>query len=195
MVRNDKPDVVHQVHWHRARVLTLKALVACFVWFPAGCIFASNGIENSGSILRTLIPVVAYGTTFYMHDSDGRWDFYESFLTNLGVTYALKSTISKSRPNGKNDESFPSGHTSVAFQGAAFIHARYGAKYAIPAYIAASYVGWTRVESGNHYTEDVLAGAAIGIASSFIFTKPFHGVVAAPLVDNGFYGIAISRQW
>jgi hypothetical protein len=37
--------------------------------------------------------------------------------------------------------------------------------------------------------------AAAGIASSFIFTRPYKGFVVTPLADNGFYGIAISRQW
>jgi membrane-associated phospholipid phosphatase len=155
----------------------------------------SSGVEKSGDILRTLIPAVAYGTTFYLHDRDGRMQFYKGFFTNLGVTYALKATVSKTRPNGSDDESFPSGHTSVAFQGAAFIHKRYGFKYAAAAYLAASYVGWTRVDSDNHYTSDVLAGAAIGIASSFIFTRPYHGFVVTPMADNGFYGVGISKQW
>jgi hypothetical protein len=50
----------------------------------------------------------------------------------------------------------------------------------------------SQVESDNHYT---VAGAAIGTASSFIFTKPYKGFVITPLADGGFYGIAISKQW
>jgi membrane-associated phospholipid phosphatase len=142
-----------------------------------------------------LIPAAAYGSTFYQHDSEGRKQFYKSFFTNLGVTYALKKTISKTRPNGKDDESFPSAHSSMAFQGAAFIHKRYGWKYAVPAYLGSTFVAWSRVESDNHFTVDVVAGAAIGIASSFIFTKPFKGFVVTPVADNGFYGIGISKQW
>ena len=156
---------------------------------------ASDKVENTGDILRTLIPAVAYGTTFYLHDSDGRSQFYKSFFTNLAATYTLKATVSKTRPNGEDDDSFPSGHSSVAFQGAAFIHKRYGLKYAITAYLGASYVAWSRVESDNHFTVDVVAGAAIGIASSFIFTKPYKGFVVTPVADNGFYGISISKQW
>lgn len=160
-------------------------------------LFSSHPVcaEDDGSVLRTLIPAVAYGTTFYMHDHDGRVQFYKSFFTNLGTTYALKAVISKTRPNGEDDDSFPSGHTSVAFQGAAFIHKRYGLKYAAAAYLGASYVGWRRVATDNHYTIDVVAGATIGIVSSFIFTRPYKGFVVTPLADNGFYGIAVSRQW
>jgi len=150
---------------------------------------------DDGSFMRTLIPAVAYGTTFYMHDKDGRIQFYKSFFTNLGATYALKAVISEERPNGKDDDSFPSGHTSVAFQGAAFIHRRYGLKWAVPVYVGAVYVGWRRVDTDNHYTKDVVAGAAIGIASSFIFTRPYHGFEVTPLAENGAYGLVISKRW
>ena len=156
---------------------------------------ASDQVENIGDTLRVLIPAIAYGTTFYLHDSEGRNQFHKAFLTNLGVTYALKKTISKTRPNGEDNDSFPSAHSSMAFQGAAFIHKRYGWKYVIPAYLGSTYVAWSRVESDNHFTVDVVAGAAIGIASSFIFTKPYKGFVVTPLADSGFYGIAISKQW
>jgi len=56
-------------------------------------------------------------------------------------------------------------------------------------------ISWRRVESDNHYTVDVVAGAAVGIASSFIFTRPYKGFVATPIADNGIYGIGISKQW
>ena len=171
------------------------ALLAGVLLAPFHHAVASNRVENTGDILRTLIPAVAYGTTFYLHDSDGRSQFYKSFFTSLATTYSLKKTISKTRPNGEDDEAFPSGHSSVAFQGAAFIHQRYGLKYAVTAYLGASYVAWSRVESDNHFTVDVVAGAAIGIASSFIFTKAYKGFVVTPVAVNGFYGIGISKQW
>ena len=170
---------------------------SCAVLLFAALLFSAKPVlaEDDGSVLRTLIPAVAYGSTFYMHDRDGRMQFYKSFFTNIATTYTLKSVIGKTRPNGEDDDSFPSGHTSVAFQGAAFIHKRYGLKYAAAAYLGASYVGWRRVATDNHFTVDVVAGAAIGIASSFIFTRPYKGFVVTPLADNGFYGIAVSTQW
>jgi membrane-associated phospholipid phosphatase len=51
------------------------------------------------------------------------------------------------------------------------------------------------VDTDNHYTVDVVAGAAIGIASSFIFTKPYKGFEVTPLAANGIYGVAISKRW
>lgn len=150
---------------------------------------------DDGSFMRTLIPAAAYGATFYMHDRDGRGQFYKSFFTNLGATYALKALIGNERPNGQGDDSFPSGHTSVAFQGAAFIHKRYGFKYAAAAYAAAAYVGWRRVATDNHYTVDAVAGAAIGIASSLVFTRPYRGFEVTPLAVDGAYGLALGKRW
>ena len=36
-------------------------------------------------------------------------------------------------------------------------------QYGVPAYAAASFVAYTRVESGQHHDYDVIGGAAIGI--------------------------------
>lgn len=191
MKTHNNQTVLHSAHH---RLLCFTALLFTLL-LPLPSAMASDKAESAGSLLRTLIPAVAYGTTFYLHDSDGRTQFYKGFFTNLAATYALKKSISKTRPNGSDNESFPSGHSSVAFQGAAFIHKRYGLRYAVPAYLGASYVAWSRVESDNHYTIDVVAGAAIGIASSFIFTEPYKGFVVTPIAANGIYGIGISKQW
>ena len=128
-----------------------------------------SNAEKAGDIIQVLIPASAYTATFVLDDKDGRNQFYKSFFTNLGVTHALKYAINKPRQENNGDYSFPSGHTSAAFQGAAFIHKRYGFKYSIPAYLGASYVGWSRIEgeSDQHDATDVIAGAAIGILSSF----------------------------
>lgn len=105
--------------------------------------------------------------------------------------------IDKRRPENNGSHSFPSGHTSAAFQGAAFIYKRYGWKYGLPAYLGAAYVGWSRIEgtSDKHGIVDVIAGAGIGIASSFFFTEPYKGVTITPVTADGFYGILFSKKW
>lgn len=155
---------------------------------------AASDIEVAGDILQIVIPSLAYGTTLYLNDVEGETQMYKSFATNLGITYALKISVNRTRPNGGN-HSFPSGHTSAAFQGASFIHARYGIKYAIPAYIGATFVGYSRVYAHKHYTSDVLAGAAIGVASSFYFATPYKDLHITPTTNNGEYGIQVSASW
>src|SRR5947208_1387868 len=73
------------------------------------------------------------------------------------------------RPDGSNDQSFPSGHASAAFQAASFVQRRYDDLPAWPGYVLATYTGWTRVEAKKHYASDVLAGAALGLSNSFVF--------------------------
>lgn len=180
---------------HKRRFLLLSLLAACF----SGQLQAqdTSNTEKAGDVLQILLPASAYAATFAIDDPEGRRQFYKSFATNLAVTYALKYSVNKSRPEGNGDHAFPSGHTSVAFQSAAFIHKRYGLKYGIPAYAAASYVGWSRVEgeSDRHDWSDVAAGAAIGIISSYYFTEPYKGFTITPTAGKDALGITISKAW
>ena len=163
----------------------------CLLPHPVG---AADSIETAGDVLALSIPVIAYGGTFCQHDDEGRWQFYQSFFTNAAVTFGLKYTVDEKRPNGKK-HSFPSGHTSASFQGAAFVHKRYGLEYALPMYLGAAFVGYSRVESDNHHPVDVLAGAVIGTLSSFYFTTPRGDLMVTPSAENGVYGITISKTW
>lgn len=130
-------------------------------------------IESSGDILQIGIPAIAFGSTLFVKaDDKPHWQFVKAFGTSFVVTHTLKRIIDKKRPDG-GFHSFPSGHTSAAFTGAAFIQKRYGWEYGIPAYLLASYVGYSRVYADRHDIYDIAAGAAIGIIASYLFTKPY----------------------
>jgi membrane-associated phospholipid phosphatase len=144
-----------------------------------------DSVKLAGDILYALIPLGSYASTFYMDDSEGRMEFYKSLGLAAGVSYGLKYLIDAPRPDGSDNNSFPSGHTTLTFASAVFLHKRYGWKSALPAYIGASFVGFSRVYSNEHYTRDVLAGAAIGAVSSWFFTDRFvHLNVNAYLENN-----------
>ena len=153
----------------------------------------SSSTTKVGDVLAFAIPAAAYGSTYYMDDKEGRQQFYYSFATNLAATQVLKSVIDKERPNGRDEDSFPSGHTSVAFQGASFIHKRYGLEYSIPAYIGAGFVAYSRVEADEHDVTDVLAGAALGIASSMYLTKSYYDdqLHIATNLSPDYYGVSV----
>ncbi|WP_352337983.1 phosphatase PAP2 family protein [Psychrobacter sp. 16-MNA-CIBAN-0192] len=148
--------------------------------------------ETAGDIIAVAIPAIAYGSTFYMDDKEGRQQFYYGFASNMAATQLLKSTIHKERPNGSDDNAFPSRHASVAFQGASFIHKRYGLEYSIPAYIGAGFVAYSRVNADEHDVTDVLAGAALGIASSLYLTKSYSDQlhIATDLAPD-YYGLSV----
>ena len=78
------------------------------------------------------------------------------------VAYALKEIIERPRPlDGLERNSFPSGHTTLAFTMATVAGHEY-TSLRIPLYAAAFVTAFARIYLGRHYPSDVLAGAAIG---------------------------------
>jgi len=145
-----------------------------------------TAIEKGGDVLLFALPMSAIAATIIKKDPKGTKQFALGFLVNGVTTEGLKFLVKKERPDGSNFKSFPSGHTSITFQSAAFIQKRYGWRYGIPAYVLASYTGLSRIESKNHYFIDVLAGAAIGIGSSYIFTTEYTKDIQVSLVRDNF---------
>jgi membrane-associated phospholipid phosphatase len=134
-------------------------------------------LEDTGDVLQIALPVSAGIISLVHKDYQGTKKMALSYGTTMALTYSLKYLTKKKRPEGRNQyDSFPSGHTSSAFAGAAFLQRRYGWDYGIPAYILASLVGVSRMEGpdGYHDIWDVLGGAAIGICSVYLFTKPYE---------------------
>lgn len=134
----------------------------------------NSSIETIGDIGLIIVPATALTVTLLKGDKKGTWKFTKGFLLNQTITFGLKLGIHKPRPDNSNDNSFPSGHTSTTFQGASFIHRRYGFKYSIPAYAIASFTAFSRLDAKKHDGWDILAGAVIGIGSTYLFTKPYQ---------------------
>ena len=178
--------------WSRA----IKPVFLCIAVFTQQTVLAEEQVEKNGDALQWTILAAGLGTAvFHEEGHEGTVQFFKSFAISQIVTEGLKRVVDKTRPDGNCCKSFPSGHASKAFMGAAFIHERYGWKYAVPAYIAATYVGYSRVEADKHYVEDVVVGAAIGIVSSFVFTTSYKSMEVTPVVSNGFYGVYVSSTW
>jgi len=98
-------------------------------------------------------------------------DLAQAQLVAQTLTYAIKSTVRRQRPEGAGF-AFPSGHTSVAFASATVLQRHYGWKVGLPAYAAATYVATSRVQMKRHYLSDVAFGAALGIAAGRTVTIP-----------------------
>ena len=174
-------------------ILLLSLLVLLFIQQPQ---IAKADAEDTGDILSLLIPSIAFGETiFYEEGHEGSVEFLKAFVTSQIVTEGLKIAIHKRRPDGDCCKSFPSGHSSRAFVGASFIQQRYGFKYSVPAYIAASYVAYSRVDADKHEAVDVIAGALVGILSSYYFVEPYKGFKITPVVEDGMYGVLFKKQF
>jgi membrane-associated phospholipid phosphatase len=91
-------------------------------------------------------------------------------IVSQSVIQATKFATGRSRPDGSNSQSLPSGHTASAFATAAVVHRELGWKAGVPAYAFAAWVGASRMEANKHYMSDVLLGAGVGIAAAHSVT-------------------------
>ena len=126
--------------------------------------------------------------------------YAETLLFANGIKEWLKLLVYRARPymyyegypqkklaDGDWNCSFPSGHTTLAFAGAAFttmLYCQYFPdskwKYTVAgaSFGLAALTGALRIASGNHFFTDVLTGAIIGsicgIAVPYMHTKTFY---------------------
>lgn len=98
-----------------------------------------------------------------------------------GLVNGLKYTMKKRRPDGSSRNSFPSGHTAMAFVGAELLYQEYkdvSPWIGIAGYTVAASTGFFRMYNNRHWLSDVLAGAGIGILSVrlsyWLYPKLFH---------------------
>ena len=130
--------------------------------------------QTIGDVILIALPAATLGTSFIIGDEPGAWQFTKGLILTEAITYGLKISINKQRPDKSNDNAFPSGHTSTVFHSAGFIHRRYGFTYSIPAYALAGFTAASRIDSEKHDILDILAGAAIGLGSNLLFTTAYQ---------------------
>ena len=152
--------------------------------------------DTSGSVARDVLVVTALA----LPAAKGDWKGDLQALASIGgafvVTTALKQTIKSRRPDGSDQHSFPSGHSSASFAAAATLHNRYGWKIGLPAHAVAAFVGVSRVQAKRHHWGDVLAGAAIGEASGLLLTRRLNdNVRVVPWGDTRSGGVSVALRF
>ena len=144
-----------------------------------GALADSDAERQAGDVLATAMPLATLGVELWRGETTGALQFAESFLVTVATTEVLKRITHIERPDGTNDESFPSGHASRAFASATYVHRRYGWQSAWPLYGLATYVGYTRVASDRHHWADVAGSAAVAVLSSWWLVDPKQTVTVA----------------
>ncbi|MDR1779187.1 MAG: phosphatase PAP2 family protein [Tannerella sp.] len=94
-----------------------------------------------------------------------------SYLATLALVQISKFQIDELRPNGRAHNSFPSGHTAVAFTGAHILFREYNEAspwISVAGYAVATATGAMRVVNKAHWLNDVVTGAGVGILSAEI---------------------------
>jgi len=161
---------------------------------PSWAKFASG----SGTILflgaGTLLPLIEDGRD----KKDHSLRTADSLVTATLITEGLKRIVREKRPDNNERNSFPSGHATAAFA-VATMQAHFHPNQAILWYAGASLIAYSRVRLRRHYTQDVLAGAAIGIVTARLEIASKRGFLFSPFIqskrEGGGTGVSISKSF
>lgn len=134
--------------------------------------------------LTAIVPLGAMALTYSKNDPAGR----RQYLWSMGTTLVSVTTARVlfndhdwgQRPNG-HPYGFPSGHMAFFGAGAAFLQDRYGWKWGIPAWAAAGYTAYVRVEDDHHRWRDIVVASAVAFGVSKYFVTPFPDMTVKPL--------------
>jgi membrane-associated phospholipid phosphatase len=124
---------------------------------------------------------------------------FEAFSLTMALTFGLKFATQRTRPDGSNDRSFPSGHASGAFALATVAEVFHGPLYGIPSYLLASTIALSRIDLNKHWASDTVAGAVlgtlIGLGTAKFHKKEFSQFFLVPTVDERSAGISLIHQF
>ena len=134
----------------------------------------TSNVENAGRIVAFSLPVVAGGISVAKDDWTGVAELALVGITTVGTAFALKHVVHEQRPDHSDFQSFPSDTAAVAFAPAQYLWDRYGWEYGLPAYAAAGFVGWSRVDAKQHHWWDVVASAGIAFGYSKWITTEYR---------------------
>lgn len=134
-----------------------------------------------------------------------------SHIIMCATVQGMKNTIGIERPDGSNNNSFPSGHTATAFVGAHILFKEYmdtSPWIGIAGYTLAATTGSLRVINKKHWISDVVTGAGIGILSAelgYLLLPVFHdmlgiknkksSLVIAPTIGVDNYGVGLAYSF
>ncbi len=131
-----------------------------------------------------------------------------AFALTYGVSESLKDQTGRMRPDGSDNDSFPSNHASSA---SVFVTLASRNLEALPTShqqqnlfcagltALAFSTGWARIEGNRHYPSDVLAGHAIGHFLGAVINDTFLGPDYSKnlrfIILSSRTGIILGLQW
>jgi len=121
--------------------------------------------QRKADIISTVLVATSLAVPCTVKDmrADSRWTCLENEGIRVGISIAaaelVKHFVHRTRPNGSDNKSFYSEHTTIAC--AATLHTK--------AWEFCPAVGYLRVAANKHWVSDVGTGAAAGALLAFNF--------------------------
>jgi len=122
----------------------------------------------------------------------------EAAVVSTAIVFGMKYTIARPRPNNGAKESFPSGHSSMAFSTAGNLWGMHGPLAGIPAVGMGVLTAASRLAVSMHYLSDVIAGATLGFVTGYAFsqhhleTKPPRVTFLPYFEDRSHFGFLVT---
>jgi membrane-associated phospholipid phosphatase len=159
-------------------------------------LFGNTSVADTKSNhFRSILKWQAIFSALLLPDSSGRYswqhfvksasNFIIGYSLTLNLTYAIKHSTRRMRPDRSDRLSFPSGHTSSAVFYTMYImnqistlSMKKSLKHFIQfeSILLAAGCGWARIEANKHYLSDVLASIAVA-GSMQLFMKWLTGKI------------------
>ena len=152
---------------------------------PGAVVFALNGLGIKGK-----------------HNwKDAALIYGGSIAISTAIVVPLKKITKVERPDVSALNSFPSGHTAIAFASAEFLRREYwntSPWIGVAGYAMATSTGLLRMYNNRHWFSDVVAGAGVGVASTTLSYLIYDKVLKkhnltfnlTPTYLNGNIGLA-----
>ena len=125
---------------------------------------------------RSRLVLIVTGAVALVAGGAARATTIEAVVVLLPVNIAvegLKRLTNRPRPDGEHKRSnaaFPSSHTANAFAVATVI-ARRWRKAAVPVFLLAAVVGWSRIYLNRHWASDALGGALLATGLALLVSR------------------------
>lgn len=173
---------------------TLAILACSFLLVASPAQASSKGWSDASDAGVLALTALAIGLPAVKGDSHGAAQAAVAEGAAGLVVAALKQTFPERRPDGSDNNSFPSGHTAVAYAAAASLYERQGAGVGLPAFAAATFVGVARIEAHKHHWYDCAVGAGLGTASGLLLTRhrPVRTAFLVPWGDTHGAGATVA---
>ena len=162
---------------------------------------AVNAASNkTWANISDVTAITLAGTAIALPVVKDDWEGAREAAYSLGTAEAVsllgKAVIHEERPDHSDNNSFPSGHSAIAFASATTMYKRYGWEVGMPAYALATLTASARVAAKKHHWYDAAAGAAMGSASGWFFTDAFNNKVQlVHWADGKGAGIEATVAW
>lgn len=175
--------------------------------------------KNPNTAVDNILPFVAPTSVYVLNwcGIEGKHNFIDrsvifgtSSALTIGSVFLLKYATSRTRPDGRGNDSFPSMHTAVSFMGAEFLRQEFKDQsvwYGVVGYGIATATGFLRIYNNKHWLSDVLVGAGVGIlgtkAAYWLYPeirKLYEGTfldnaMIVPYASSGSLGFSLSAEF